>query len=81
MTVAGTVDSFTTVYRRNPDGTVSIGVGAPDSEPHALAHIAETPAFLAGYITISPLEVDFRPSAEARERFRHTHRGLAGLAP
>ena len=81
MTVAGTVDSFTTAYKRNPDSTVSIEVGAPDSEPNALAHIAETPAFLSGFITISPLDVDFRPSAEARERFNHTHRGLTALTP
>ncbi|CAG2137209.1 5'-nucleotidase SurE [Cupriavidus yeoncheonensis] len=81
MTVAGTVDSFTTAYRRNPDSTVSIEVGAPDAEPKALAGIAETPAFLSGFITISPLDVDFRPSAEARQRFHRTHRGLTALTP
>jgi 5'-nucleotidase len=81
MTVAGTVDSFTTTYRRNADSTISIEVGAPQTEPKDLARIAETPSFLSGFITISPLEVDFRPSTEARERFHRTHRGLTALTP
>ncbi|KWR89661.1 5'/3'-nucleotidase SurE [Cupriavidus sp. IDO] len=81
LTVAGTVDSFTTVYKRNPDHTVAIGVGAPDTEPPELARIAETPAFLAGHITISPLEVGFRPTPTAREQFSHAHRELVKLAP
>ncbi|SOY71173.1 5'/3'-nucleotidase SurE [Cupriavidus taiwanensis] len=81
LTVPGTVDSFTTAYRRNADNTVSIDVGAAETEPAALARTAETPAFLAKYITISPLDVDFRPTPLARGLFNRSRRELANLAP
>jgi 5'-nucleotidase len=81
LTTPGTVDSFTTAYQRNADHTVSIDVGAPETEPAALARITETPAFLARYITISPLDVDFRPTPLARGRFNRSRRALAALAP
>ncbi|NOV24420.1 acid phosphatase [Cupriavidus necator] len=81
LTVPGTVDSFTTAYKRNPDNTVSIDVGATETEPAALARIAETPAFLAKYITISPLDIDFRPTPLARGLFNRSRRELANLAP
>ena len=47
LTMPGTVDSFTTAYKRNADNTVSIEAGAADPELKALARTAETPAFLA----------------------------------
>ncbi|MDK3025906.1 5'/3'-nucleotidase SurE [Cupriavidus taiwanensis] len=81
LTVPGTVDSFTTAYKRNPDNTVSIDVGAAETEPAALAKTAETPAFLAKYVTISPLDVDFRPTPLARGLFNRSRRELATLAP
>ncbi|WP_373376256.1 5'/3'-nucleotidase SurE [Cupriavidus nantongensis] len=81
LTVPGTVDSFTTAYKRNPDNTVSIDVGAAETELAALAKTAETPAFLAKYITISPLDVDFRPTPLARGLFNRSRRELANLAP
>lgn len=81
LTVPGTVDSFTTAYKRNADNTVSIDVGPAESEPAALAKTAETPAFLAKYITISPLDVDFRPTPLARGLFNRSRRELANLAP
>ncbi|MCY1274480.1 5'/3'-nucleotidase SurE [compost metagenome] len=81
LTVPGTVDSFTTAYQRNADNTVSIEAGAADAELKALARTAETPAFLAKYITISPLDVDFRPTPLARGLFNRSHRDLAALAP
>ncbi|WP_454741554.1 5'/3'-nucleotidase SurE [Cupriavidus necator] len=81
LTTPGTVDSFTTAYKRNADNTVSIDVGAPDTELKALARTAETPAFLAKFITISPLEVDFRPTPLARGLFNRSQRELATLAP
>ncbi|MDQ0140470.1 5'/3'-nucleotidase SurE [Cupriavidus necator] len=81
LTVPGTVDSFTTAYKRNPDNTVAIDVGPAETEPAALARIAETPAFLAKYITISPLDIDFRPTPLARGLFNRSRRELANLAP
>ncbi|MCO4861940.1 5'/3'-nucleotidase SurE [Cupriavidus sp. WGlv3] len=81
LTVPGTVDSFTTAYKRNADNTVSIDVGAAETELAALAKTAETPAFLAKYITISPLDVDFRPTPLARGLFNRSRRELANLAP
>ncbi len=81
LTVPGTVDSFTTAYTRNVDGTVSIGVGAPEGELPALARIAETPAFVANHVTISPLDVSFRPSPLERGLFNRARGGLASLAP
>ncbi|MNU08903.1 hypothetical protein D3C72_2551720 [compost metagenome] len=56
-------------------------MGAPDTELKALARTAETPAFLAKFITISPLEVDFRPTPLARGLFNRSQRELATLAP
>lgn len=81
LTVPGTVDSFTTAYKRNPDNTVSIDAGPAETELAALARTAETPAFLAKYITISPLDVDFRPTPLARGLFNRSRRELANLAP
>ncbi|MGX6568556.1 5'/3'-nucleotidase SurE [Cupriavidus necator] len=81
LTTPGTVDSFTTAYKRNADNTVSIDVGAPETEAAALARIAETPAFLAKFITISALDVDFRPTPLARGLFNRSRRELATLAP
>jgi 5'-nucleotidase len=81
LTQVGTVDSFTFVYARAADGTVSIQPGAPDRERPDLAADAETPALLQGYVTISPLAVGFRLAPEADAQFKRNRKGLEGVRP
>ncbi|WP_077035819.1 5'/3'-nucleotidase SurE [Pelomonas sp. KK5] len=81
LTAPGVTDSFGTAYSRNADGSVAINVGPVPAEPAELAKFAETPAFVANYVTISPITVDFRPTPLQRGLFNRARKDLAALAP